>query len=98
MAIDLDRETAEVAIDLFGENILYEGEDHRAIVSIETVADLLRGYERTVEQRVTISILTPEFPTIVPGARVEVRGRSYVVDQQLDAGGDPSIMTKLVLR
>lgn len=96
MAIDLDRETAEVAMDMFGENILYEGAEQRAIVSVETVE--LSGYERTVEQRMTISILTPEFPTIVPGAQVEVRGRSYVVDQQLDAGGDPSIMAKLVLR
>ena len=96
MPIDLDRETAEVAMDMFGENIMYEGEAQRAIVSVETVE--LSGYERTVEQRTTISIMTEEFPTIVPGAQVEVRGRSYVVDQQMDAGGDPSVMAKLVLR
>ena len=96
MAIDLARETAEIAMDAFGEPITFDGVERRAIVSTEVVE--LAGYDRTVEHRMTISILVDEYPDIVPGSQVIVHGRSYVVDQQMDARDDPSVMAKLVLR
>lgn len=94
--IDLARETAEVCMDMFGEAITYNGAEQRAIAITEMVE--LSGYEQAVEQRMTISILTADYPPIAPGALVEVRGKSYRVDQQLETQDDPTIMVKLVLR
>jgi len=96
MAIDLARETAEIAMDAFGEPITFDGVERRAIVSTEVVE--LAGYERAVEHRTIISVLIDEYPLITPGAPVIARGKSYVVDQQMDASDDPSVMAKLVLR
>lgn len=94
--IDLARETAEVCMDMFGELITYNGADKRAIPSVEMIE--LPGYEQAVEQRMAISILTSDYPAITAGALVEVRGKSYRVDQQMETQDDPNIMVKLVLR
>lgn len=96
MTIDLARETAEVCMDMFGEEITYNGETKRAIPGVEMIE--LSGYEQVVEQRMTISILTADYPTIAPGTLVEVRGKTYRVDQQMETRDDPNIMIKLVLR
>lgn len=94
--IDLARETAEVCMDMFGEAITYNGTEKRAIASVEMVE--LSGYEQTAEQRMTISILTADYPAISTGALVEARGKTYRVDQQMETQDDPTIMIKLVLR
>ncbi|GGE75921.1 hypothetical protein GCM10011533_30370 [Streptosporangium jomthongense] len=94
--IDLARETAEICMDMFGEGIIYNGEEKRAIANVEMIE--LSGYEQAVEQRMTISILTADYPAITPGALVEVRSKSYRVDQQMETQDDPNIMVKLVLR
>ncbi len=94
--INLALETAEACMAMFGEPITYSGVENRAIANVETVE--LAGYEQVVEQRMTISILTSEYPKVSPGAPVEVRGKFYRVDQQMDTQDDPTIMVKLVLR
>ncbi len=94
--IDLARETAEICIDMFAEEITYNGQPARAIVATEVVE--LPGYEQVTERRMTISVLVGEFPTIESGHLVIVRGKSYRVDQLLEGREDPDVMAKVVLR
>ena len=94
--INLAQQTAVACMAMFGEPILYNGLDQRAIASPEAVE--LAGYEQTIEHRMTISILVADYPPITPGALVELRGKSYRVDQQMDTQDDPTVMVKLVLR
>ena len=94
--IDLAQQTAIACMAMFGEPVIYNGSEQRAIASTEVLE--LAGYDQAVEYRMTISILVTDYPPITPGALVEVRGKSYRVDQQMDTQDDPTVMVKLVLR
>lgn len=98
MALDVDlaRETAEVSIDLFGEDIAIAGQPARGIVSTELVE--LSSYDAVVESRVTVAVLVDEVPPIAKGVPIIARGKTYQVDQLMAAQDDPDVLVKVVLR
>lgn len=94
--INLAQQTAVACMAVFGEPVIYNGSEQRGIASTEVVE--VDGYDQAVEHRMAISILVADYPTITPGALVELRGKSYRVDRQMDTQDDPTVMVKLVLR
>ena len=94
MAIDLARETAEVCMDMFGEDITFAGQPARGIVANELVE--LGSYEPVVESRLTVSVLPDKVPAIREGLLVVIRGETHKVDQLMAVKDDA--MTKVVLR
>lgn len=93
MGVDLARETAEVSMDLFGEEIQFAGEDTRGIPSTELV-----DINGMVERRMTVSVMVDEVPEIQSGQPVFVRGKNYQVDRLMDGREDPNVLAKVVLR
>ncbi len=94
MAVDLARETAEVCMDMFGEDITFAGQPARGIVANELVE--LGAYDPVVESRTTVSVLPDEVPAIQQGQPVVIRDKTYKVDQLMAAKDDA--MAKVVLR
>lgn len=92
--IDLARETAEICMDMFGENITFSGKSARGIVANELVE--LGAYDPVIESRVTVSVLPEEVPQITEGQSVIIRGKAHKVDQLMAVKDDA--LTKVVLR
>ncbi|MDY6797675.1 MAG: hypothetical protein SVX28_02830 [Pseudomonadota bacterium] len=96
METDLSQVTAEVAMDAFGEDITFDGQPARGIVSTELVE--LGNYEQVVECRTTVSVLVSEVPEIAKGQMVITRGKAQQVDQLMAVKDNPDVMAKVVLR
>lgn len=92
--IDLARETAEVCMDMFGEDITFAGQIARGIVATELVE--LGSYEPVIESRLTVSVFPESVPAITEGLPVIIREETRKVDQLMATKDDA--LTKVVLR
>jgi len=92
--LNLARETAEICIDMFGEDITFAGQPARGIVAKELVE--LGAYDPVVERRTTVSVLPDQVPEIQQGLPVIIRGKTYKVDQLMAVKDDE--LAKVVLR
>jgi len=88
--------TATACMDVFSEPIVFDGKPTRGIVATELVE--LGGYEQVVEKRVVVSVLVAEVPEIRKGTPVEIRGKTYRVDQPLTGKDDTDVIAKVLLR
>lgn len=87
--------TAGPCFDIFSEPIEFNGETVRGIPSNELVN--LNGYDDLTENRMTVSLLLAEVPSIEKGQPVVIQGTQYQVDERVP-GTDDGVTVKVLLR